>query len=130
MIQLTEAKGPESTDADEESSDEESNETVISQDAQDSIAAQFNNQVKELANTDDEEEGNDVTSFDKFASKLKNLETQINSEEGDQSGDQSDSVARDFNTGNLVKQSDETNDEESNTAQSTNNVNELAGDEE
>ena len=74
MIQLTEAKGPESTDADEESSDEETNETVISQDAQDSIAAQFNNKVRELANTDDEEEGNDVTSFDKFASKLKNLE--------------------------------------------------------
>ena len=38
MIQLTEAKGPESTDAGEESSDEETNEKVISQDAQDSIA--------------------------------------------------------------------------------------------
>ncbi len=70
----------------EESSDEETNETVISQDAQDSIAAQFNNKVRELSTTDDEEEGNDVTSFDKFASKLKNLDTQINSQEG---GDQS-----------------------------------------
>ena len=104
MIQLTEAKGPESTDADEESSEEETNETVISQDAQDSIAAQFNNKVRELATTDDDEESDDeesddVTSFDKFASKLKNLETQINSQEGDQS----DSLARDFNTGNLVQ---------------------------
>ena len=42
----------------------------------------------------------------------------------------SDSVARDFNTGNLVKEFDETNDEESNDAQSTNNVKELANDEE
>ena len=83
------------------------------------------------ATADNEEEGNDVTSFDKFASKLKNLETEINSQEGgDQSvGDQSDSLARDFNTGNLVKEFDETNDEESNAAQSTNNVNELASDE-
>ena len=40
----------------EESSDEETNETVISQDAQDSIAAQFNNKVRELSTTDDEEE--------------------------------------------------------------------------
>ena len=80
-----------------QSTEEETNETVISQDAQDSIAAQFNNKVRELATTDDKEEGNDVTSFDKFASKLKNLETQINSQEGDQS----DSLARDFNTGNL-----------------------------
>ena len=125
---MTEAKGAEATDEGEESSDEETNETVISQDAQDSIAAQFNNKVRELSNTDDEQEGNDVTSFDKFASKLKNLETQINSEEGDQSGDQSDSVARDFNTGNLVKNFDETNTEENSDAQSTNNVKELASD--
>ena len=52
------------------------------------------------------------------------METQISSQEGDQSG----SLASDFNTGNLVKELDQ-NDVESNAAQSTNNVNELATDE-
>ena len=55
VVKFTEAKGPQSTDA-----EEETNETVISQDSQDSIAAQFNNKVREVSTTDNEEESNEA----------------------------------------------------------------------
>ena len=70
---------------------------------QGSEAGQFNKIVRELPNTQEEQQIKDETSFDNNAAKLKNIETEVQGPDG-----QSDNLARDFNTGNLVKQFDET----------------------
>ena len=128
---MSDAQGPQSQDeqanTDAEASDADvTEESTGTQDEQESIAAQFSNKVKEFANTDDKEESNDVSTFDKFASKLKSLETEVQSQD---SAGQSDNLARDFNTGNLVKEFDETNEQETEATQSNNDVAESTDDE-
>ena len=90
-----------------------------------SEAGQFNNIVRELTNAEEEQQGNDETSFDNNAAKLNNIETEVQDQDG-----QSDNLVRDFNTGNLVKQFDETDEQASQDAQFNNNVEELTEDEE
>ena len=84
--------------------------------------------VRESTTQEEEEEqsSNDETSSDDNAAELNNVETEVQGQVG-----QSDNLARDFNTGNLVNQFDELEDEPVNQhAQFNNNVEEVTAEDE
>jgi hypothetical protein len=123
-INIQDAQG---TEAEVQSNDQVANvantDEEEAQQQQGSVAAKFNERVSEFANTP--QANSDDTSFENFATKLQNLKDEIQSQ-----GEQSDNVVRDFETGNLVKEL-ETNDQETDSEQqqSTNDVKEGNDDE-